>query len=86
MGLRTVRLDTEAEQALEDIRRATGMTISVALKRGLLALRRGLADERNTTAWEVYEKIDLGPGGYAVASSSKAKQAIREVVRRKHRR
>lgn len=86
MGSRTVRLDDEAEEALQEIRRATGMSISQALKKGLLALRGRVAEERKATAWEIYEKIDLGPGGYAVAPSTKAKAAAREAIRRKHRR
>ena len=58
MTSRTVRLDDEAEQALDEIRRRTGMTISQALKRGLLALSRQVADEREKTSWAVYERLD----------------------------
>jgi hypothetical protein len=86
MGSRTVRLDDEAEEALHEIQRATGMTISQALKKGLLALRGRMGEERKAAAWEIYEKIDLGPGGYATSHSSESKTAVREAIRRKHRR
>jgi len=86
MSTRTVRLDDEAEKALVEIRRATGMTISVALKQGLLALRHRLAEQKKANAWTVYERIDIGPGGYAVGTAGNAKRAVREVIRRKHRR
>jgi hypothetical protein len=73
MAIRTVRLDDEAEQALTEIRRATGLNTSDALKRGLEVLRR-----------ETRERRDLGPGGYAVAAAADSKRAVRRVIRRKH--
>ena len=39
MGIRTVRLDQEAEKALAEIVTATGLSVSAAVKKGLLALR-----------------------------------------------
>jgi hypothetical protein len=86
MGSRTVRLDKEAESALREIRRITGMTISEALKRGLLVLRQTVRDKHAAASWEVYERIDLGPGGYAAAPASRSKQAVADAMRRKHRR
>jgi hypothetical protein len=86
MASRTVRLDDEAERALRDIRRRTGMTISEALKKGLLVLQRTVSDRPRPSPWEIYEKIDLGEGGYAVAPAKGAKRAAREAVERKHRR
>lgn len=85
MGYCTVHLDAEAEAVLEEIRRRTGMSISEALKMGLLALQRRLSEPRRT-AWEVYEKIDLGPGGYAAAAAVDVKKALRKIIGRKHRR
>jgi len=83
MGSRTVRLDEEAERALDDIRRATDMSISEALKRGLLALRDKVLEQTTTSPWEVYERIDLGPGGYAVTPSQDAKKKVRDAIRDK---
>lgn len=86
MASRTVRLDDEAEQALAELRGKTGMTISQTLKSGLLALLQKLRREPSPTAWDVYEKLDLGPGGYTRSTGTGAKSAVREVIRRKHRR
>jgi len=87
MGSRTVRLDREAEQALREVQKATGMTISDALKRGLLVLRQKLAEETpDSSSWELYERLDLGPGGYSIAPAKDAKRAAREATARKHRR
>jgi hypothetical protein len=62
------------------------MSISEALKRGLLVLRRTVQEERSRTPWDLYERIDLGPGGYSVAPARDAKRAVRDTVRKKHRR
>ena len=83
MGSRTVRLDEEAEKALDDIRRATDMSISEALKRGLLALRERVLEQTTSSPWELYERIDLGPGGYAVAPSKEVKKKVRDAIRHK---
>ena len=86
MASRTVRLDEEAESALREIRGATGMTASQALKKGLLVLRDKVLGQRKPTAWEIYERLDLGPGGYSAVSAKDAKRGVREAIRRKHRR
>ena len=86
MGSRTVRLDEEAERALSDVRRKTGMSISEALKRGLLVLRQKTREEPASDPWALYETIDLGQGGYAVAPARDAKRAAREAIERKRRR
>lgn len=86
MGPRTVRLDQETEDALEQIRKETGMTISDALKQGLLVLRDQVLYDRPVNPWDVYERIDLGPGGYLPAPAKEAKKAVLEQIRRKHRR
>ena len=86
MASRTVRLDEEAERTLDELQRQTGMTISETLKSGLLALREQLRRQPSRTAWEIYERLDLGPGGYLRAPASAAKRAVRDVIRRKHRR
>ena len=86
MGIRTVRLDDEAEGALAEIREATGLPISEALKRGLSSLRDQVRRGVNRRPYDVYKELDLGPGGYAIARSSDTKRAVRDVVRKKHRR
>jgi len=83
MASRTVRLDDEAERVLAELRNRTGMTISETLKHGLLVLRQKLRQEPTRTAWDVYERLDLGPGGYGRAASG-TKPAIQRAIRRKH--
>jgi Arc/MetJ-type ribon-helix-helix transcriptional regulator len=86
LGTRTVRLDDKSEEILEEIRRTTGLSASAALKRGLRALREEVGREATRRPHQIYERLDLGPGGYASASSSEAKSAAKRAIRLKHRR
>jgi hypothetical protein len=84
MALRTVRLDEDDEKVLKELIMETGMSISAVLKEGLLALRdRHSRIAPRRTAWEIYEELDLGPGGYAVAPSTEVRRGVQEAVRRK---
>lgn len=38
------------------------------------------------SAWEVYEKLDLGPGGYAIGPSMDIRAGVRQALHRRHRR
>jgi hypothetical protein len=82
MATRTVRLDQESERALAEIRRRTGMQVSMALKRGLLAVREGLRAAQAAKPYDIYVRLDLGPGGYARAPARQAKQRIKAVLAR----
>ena len=86
MATRTVRLDDEAEDALAEIREATGLPISEALKRGLRSLRQQVVQDTARTPFDVYQQLDLGPGGYAIAPSTDTRRGVAEALRRKHRR
>lgn len=86
MSTRTVRLDDEAEKALERLRDLTGLSISEVLKRGLEAYEAQALAEAQRRPYDVYRELDLGEGGYAVAPARQAKTAVREVIRRRHRR
>lgn len=86
VGTRTVRLDDETEQTLEEIRKATGLSISDVLKRGVAAFREELANHASRAPFDVYKQLDLGPGGYAVGSSTDVRRSVREALRKKHRR
>jgi 8-oxo-dGTP pyrophosphatase MutT (NUDIX family) len=70
MAIRTVRFDPEAEAALREIREATGLSISEVLKRGLQFYKHQVRDESGQRPYDLYERLDLGPGGYASAPSS----------------
>ena len=86
MATRTVRLDDEAEAALQQIRQATGLPISEALKQGLRSLRQRVVEEAERTPYDVYQQLDLGPGGYAIAPSTDTRRGVADALRRKLRR
>lgn len=85
MGIRTVRLDEETEKVLREIQDATDMPISTALKRGLRAVRDEVVSAARKTTWEVYSKLDLGPGGYAKGPSTKTRATVRRILRRRRK-
>ena len=86
MATRTVRLDDEAERALREIRQATGLPMSEALKRGLRVLRNQVRRRSSRPPYAIYAELDLGPGGYAAAPSTEARSTIGAILRRKYRR
>ena len=63
MGTRTVRLDQESEQALEEVRQQTGLSVSGALEQRLLVLRDEVSRQATTTPYDIYQELGLGPGG-----------------------
>ena len=85
MAIRTVRLDDEAEDTLRQIREATGLPISEALKQGLRSLRRQVQDASGQRPYDLYERLDLGPGGYAIAPSTETRRGVALALRRKLR-
>ncbi|MEW5984856.1 MAG: hypothetical protein AB1806_21085 [Acidobacteriota bacterium] len=84
MATRTVRLDEEAEAALLRIRKATGLPISEALKRGLHAFQESVGRETRETPYDVYRQLDLGAGGWAIAPATDSRRAVAGAIRRKH--
>lgn len=86
MAIRTVRLDKETEGVLKEVLQATGLPISEALKRGLRALRSEVRERADRSPYNVYEELDLGPGGYGIAPSTDVKRAVRQALKKKHRR
>lgn len=86
MGIRTVRLNDEDERTLAAVRKRTGLTISEILKRGLRAYDTASREEAAARPYDVYRRLDLGPGGNAAAPARDAKAAIGEVIVAKHRR
>ena len=86
MATRTVRLDDEAEQVLDEVRAATGLPVSDVLKAGLRSLQEKLrAGETARSPYEIYRELDLGPGGYAIAPSTDV-SAVRRRLKAKHAR
>ena len=86
MAIRTVRLDDEAEAVLADLRQRTGMTISQVLKRGLETYASNSPEKAEKTPFEIFRRLDLGPGGYAVAPAGDAKAAVAGAIEAKRRR
>jgi hypothetical protein len=86
MATRTVRLDTEAEATLREIRQATGLPISEAFKRGLRSLHEKLRLGSTRRPYDVYKEIDIGPGGFALGPSTATRREVRRAIRRKLRR
>ncbi len=84
MGTRTVRLDEDAERTLMKLRKATGLSISEVLKRGLKAYELRALSGGEVRPIEIYRRLDLGAGGWSRAPASEAKQAVRGAIRRKH--
>jgi len=83
MATRTVRLDDEAEAALRQIREATGVPISEALKRGLRSLGERIKREAQRTPYDIYRELDHGPGGSAIAPSTDTRRAVRAAIKKK---
>jgi hypothetical protein len=81
-----VRLDDEAEAALQQIRDATGLPISEALNRALQALKERVEQQSELTPYDVYKQLDLGSGGYAVEPSTDARSTVIAAIRKKLRR
>jgi hypothetical protein len=83
MGSRTVRLSSEAELALRRVVRATGLSISAVLTKGVLALSEEISRRAAETSYEIYARLDLGPWGDAIAASTDTRRAVRRAIRRK---
>ena len=79
MAIRTVRLDDDAEAVLADLRQRTGMTISEVLNRALeiYASTSPSPEKAEKTPFVIFRRLDLGPGGYAVAPAGDAALAAR---------
>lgn len=80
MATRTVRLDDEAEAVLTQIRKATGLPISEALKRGLRSLQQHVLQASERTPFDIYRELDLG------APSTETRRGVAKALRKKHRR
>jgi hypothetical protein len=48
-------------------------------------LEETLAKAPTTEAYEVYSRLELGPGGYSSGPASKSREAARAAILRKHK-
>ena len=85
MSLRTVRLDDETEKALKQVTKKTGWSVSTALKRGVLVLNEEVGHRPKLSAFEIYRRLDLGRGGYAIAPSTETRRGMQLALKRKSR-
>jgi hypothetical protein len=83
MGIRTIRMDDDAERLLSRIIQTTGMSISTAFKEGLKALQGEFEKSKTKSPYAIYKELELGPGNYAKAPSSEIRKAVKEVIQRK---
>lgn len=81
MGTRSVRLDDEAEKALEDIVDRTGMSITDAIKSGLITFREVSLKTANRRPSDFFNEFDLGPGGYIQGAARDSKSLLRKKFR-----
>lgn len=86
MGTRTVRLDDEAEKTLANLITVTGLSISEVLKRGLSAYEEQSMQQAARNPFAIYCELELGEGGYTIGPARHAKSAVKEAIRRKHKR
>ena len=86
MGIRTVRLDDETEKVLKQVTQKTGWSVSSALKRGVLVLRDEVGRRIQQSPFEIYRRLDLGPGGYTRAPSTETRRGMQIALRKKSRR
>ena len=86
MSIRTVRLDQEGEKALAEIVAATGLSVSAAVKKALLALRDDTVRDAQRLPYDIYKELDLGPGGDAIAPATQTRRGVRSAIRRQLRR
>lgn len=83
MGTRSVRLDDEAEEALEDVTRATGFTMTDAIKRGLLMFRAEVNESRKPS--DFFNSYDFGEGGDALGSARDMNSLLKNKLRSRKR-
>jgi hypothetical protein len=79
-------LDEEAENALEEIVKCTGMSISDAIKQGLVVYREIAMEAATKQPSEFFQKFDLGEGGYSVGDARRSKILLKEKLRSKRSR
>ena len=85
MGTRTVRLDQDSEAALAELRRRTGQSISAVVREGLRAYARELDDDITRRPGDLYASLGLPrEGERSAAPAAMAKEAVVEIIRRKH--
>jgi hypothetical protein len=85
MSTHSVKLDDEAEDALGDIIARTGLSISDAIKQGLIEYRKlALATTQRKPA-DFFKEFDLGEGGYSISPARDSKRALKDKLLNKRK-
>lgn len=79
----SVRLSKEEKRALDALRQATGLTQTEVLRRSRAAYE-ALQESTPPLLRDAVREIDLGPGGYAIAPSTRVREAVGKAIRKKH--
>jgi hypothetical protein len=82
MGVRTVRLDQEAEKMLFIVMQETGMSISAAVKKGLRLLEENLPKQKHSP-YEIYQQLNIGRGNPRAPHARDAQKVLREAFKQK---
>ena len=70
---------------MADVCNRTGLSIPDVERRGIDASSTSV-DQAAETPYEVFSRLDLGPGDYAIVPARQAKQAVARAIRDKHSR
>ena len=84
MSIRTVRLDDDAEAKLSALQKQTGLSISNVLKRGLETFATEARENTAAKPYEIYRRLDLGPGGDAVGPAANVKGRLKDIIKKKY--
>ncbi len=82
MSTRSVRLDDEADIVLEDIIKRTGMSISDAIKQGLIAYHEiAMANALKRPA-DFFAHFELGEGGHTIGAARTVKSLLKDKIKK----
>lgn len=81
MGTRSVRLDDEAEDVLSEILKRTGLSISDAIKQGLIAYQEKTQSELTNKPSDFFKNYDFGNGGYSIGPARHSRSILKEKIK-----
>jgi antitoxin component of RelBE/YafQ-DinJ toxin-antitoxin module len=81
MSTRSVRLDDEAEGALAEIVNRTGLSISDAIKQGLITYREKALTMQTRNPSDFFNAVDLGDETSSIGPARNAKEVIKNKLR-----
>ena len=84
MGMRTVRLDDDAEATLAALRKQTGLSISNVLKRGLDAFAKEARGMSSGRPYEIFCRLELTSDEHVAGSAAEAKARVADVIKNKY--